>query len=157
MADCLQLKNHAFRFCLPEGAGASLAAELPLICLGHGFTGRGKNPVLLKGTASQAAEKILFCLRARLQPCHKCLPCNGALAPEVIFPAHRDFFLTRSYATLSTTARVFSGSGIASAGTAAGGPIFFSNPHSGVTGSATFAPFFGRRLGSASRLFGHTR
>ena len=44
-----------------------------------------KKAVLLKDTASQAAEKSPFCLRARVYPCRKRYAINGAFAPGVRF------------------------------------------------------------------------
>jgi len=51
---------------------------------------------------------------------------ENAVAPDLLLAAAINVACGRSYATLSTTARVFSGSGISSTGTssAAGGPIF---------------------------------
>src|SRR5580658_6516661 len=36
---------------------------------GHDFTGCGKTHVLCQGTTLQAAEKLMFCIRARLYGC----------------------------------------------------------------------------------------
>jgi hypothetical protein len=72
MADRLQLKNHAFCFCLAVGPPASKE---------HTNTGFDLKPVLT--TRFYQTGPPLFCLRARLQPCHLRFICNAALAAEV--------------------------------------------------------------------------
>jgi hypothetical protein len=52
---------------LPRRGAASQAAEKSRLAQGHGFTGCGKNPVLLKGTASAVPQ--VFYLQWGFSPC----------------------------------------------------------------------------------------